>query len=113
MPARSRPTIYSNGSTTQRSNFGRCLPFPKSAPKSLTCSVESDEFEATMRATKPSSLLGHFLFVVPMLSRQARGIGAVAVALLLALVIFGAVSLAIGLADRRKPPFPMMGDRDA
>jgi VIT1/CCC1 family predicted Fe2+/Mn2+ transporter len=71
--------------------------------------VESDEFEATMRATRRSSLLGDFLFAVPFLS--GHGIGAVAVVLLLALLIFGIVSLGIGLRDRRKPPFPM-GDRD-
>jgi hypothetical protein len=88
------------------------LLFLKSAPESLTCSVESDEFEATMRATKRSSLLGDFLFVVPFLSREGRGIGSIAVALLLALLIFGIVAFGIGLADRRKPPFPM-GDRDA
>ena len=92
-------------------NCGRRLTFPKSAPKSLTCSVESDEFEATMQAMRRSSLLGDFLFAVPFLSHGGSGIGAVAVVLLLALLIFGIVSLGIGLRDRRKPPFPM-GDRD-
>ena len=90
-------------------NCGKRLPFPKSDPKSLTCSVESDEFEATMRASSP---LG-FLFVVPFLSRSGQGIGAIAVVLLLALLIFSIAAFGFAVADTRKqPPFPLQGERD-
>jgi Flp pilus assembly protein TadG len=74
--------------------------------------VESDEFEATMQAIRRISLLLDFFFAIPFLSRGGSGIGAVAVVLLLALLIFGIIAFGIGLRDRRKPPFPM-GDRDA
>jgi hypothetical protein len=92
--------------------------------------VESYQFEATMRAMKRIGLLIDLALLAaslatggPMadgmravalfLSHEGRGIGAVAVALSCALVVFGAAVLATALLNQRKPPFPMVGERDA
>ena len=79
--------------------------------------AKSDESGATMKPAKRLASLVDLLLLAASVSmggpvaRQAQLVAGVACALLACLVLFGAGALVIGLRDRRKPPFPMVGDR--